>query len=69
MANDITLQDLASIINVIDLVTKRGAFEGNELLPVGMLREKLASYVVAEQKAQQAAAEAAEKVADVVAED
>lgn len=55
----VTLQDLAMVVNLIDLVTKRGAFEGNELLPVGTLRERIAAYL----NAQQAAAEAAQKAA------
>lgn len=58
MANEITLQDLAMIVNIIDLVTKRGAFEGSELLVVGTVREKLAQTVNAEQQRLQAAKDA-----------
>ena len=50
MVETITLQDLAMMVNIIDLVTKRGAFEGAELLPVGTLREKLAQFIKAAQE-------------------
>ena len=63
----VTLQDLAMVVNVIDLVTKRGAFEGNELFPVGSLREKIAQFLTEQQKAAEAEAKAkaAEGEADV----
>lgn len=54
----VTLQDLAMVVNIIDLVTKRGAFEGNELLPVGSLREKIAQFLTEQQKAAEAEAKA-----------
>jgi hypothetical protein len=41
----ITLNDLQIIVNMIDVCTKRGAFEGNELLIVGQIREKVASVI------------------------
>jgi hypothetical protein len=43
----ISLNDLALIINIIDICTKRGAFEGNELLTVGQVRNKLEAFVKA----------------------
>lgn len=46
------------VVNIIDLVTKRGAFEGNELLPVGSLREKIAQFLTEQQKAAEAEAKA-----------
>ena len=54
----VTLQDLAMVVNIIDLVTKRGAFEGNELLPIGSLREKIAQFLTEQQKAAEAEAKA-----------
>jgi len=42
---NITIQDISTIIKIIDVCTKRGAFEGSELLIVGQLREKLDSIV------------------------
>jgi hypothetical protein len=41
----ITLNDLQIIVNMIDVCTKRGAFEGSELLTVGQVREKVASVI------------------------
>ena len=51
--NQLTVQDLALTVNLIDACVKRGAFEGNEIYNVGQLREKLASIVVAHQKQQE----------------
>jgi hypothetical protein len=39
------LNDFATMVNLIDICTERGAFKGNELLAVGSLREKLAEFV------------------------
>lgn len=43
----LSLQDLASVIQVIDLCSKRGAFEGAELEAVGALRGRLQAFVAA----------------------
>lgn len=37
--------DLSSLIQLIDIVTVRGAFRGEELSSVGQLREKLVAAV------------------------
>jgi len=42
---NITLNDLQIIVNMIDVCTKRGAFEGNELLTVGQIREKVTAVI------------------------
>ena len=47
---DITINDLIGVIQVIDLASTRGTFRGEELLPVGTLRERLAQYIKSEQK-------------------
>ena len=41
----VTYEDLSNIVNIIDIVTKRGAFEGNELSSVGALRDKLVQFI------------------------
>lgn len=41
----ISLNDLQMLVNIIDVCTKRGAFQGDELLPVGQVREKLAAFI------------------------
>lgn len=48
--NQLTIQDLAITVNLIDACVERGAFKGNEIYNVGQLREKLASVVIAAQK-------------------
>lgn len=44
MAN-IDLRVLASVVNILDTACKRGAFEGNEMLTIGQIREHLAQLV------------------------
>jgi hypothetical protein len=44
---NLTLQDLATVVNVIDVCSQRGAFKGEELSAVGQLREKFAAVVKA----------------------
>lgn len=48
--NQLTVQDLAIVVNLIDACVERGAFKGNEIYNVGQLREKMASIVIAAQK-------------------
>lgn len=44
---NLNIQDLATMVTIIDACTKRGAFEGSELLVVGQLREKVDAVVKA----------------------
>jgi len=61
------IQDLAAMVQVIDVCSKRGAFEGPELESVGVLRGRLVKFVEAnkppapegEAEGEQPAAEAA----------
>lgn len=46
----ITLNDLAIVINIIDTCTERGSFKGPELITVGSIREKFASFIRENQK-------------------
>ena len=41
----INLNDLSTILQLIDVVSTRGGFQGNELAGVGMLRNKLEAYL------------------------
>ena len=41
----IALQDIATVVQMIDVVSRRGAFEGNEMAGVGMLRNKLEVFL------------------------
>jgi hypothetical protein len=45
MDNQITLNDLATVVNIIDVCSQRGAFKGDELVVVGTLRQKFADTV------------------------
>lgn len=44
-AVNITLQDIAIVISIIDVCVKRGAVEGSELTVVGSIRDKFAAFV------------------------
>ena len=41
----LTVQDLAGLVSIIDVVSQRGAFRGEELAGVGQMREKLVAEV------------------------
>jgi hypothetical protein len=41
------LNDLAAVIQIIDVCSKRGAFEGAELESVGQVRGRIAAFVQA----------------------
>lgn len=42
---DITNNDIADIVKIIDVCSSRGAFRGEELAGIGTLRNKLVSYL------------------------
>ena len=54
----ITLQDLSTIVSIIDVCSERGAFKGNELMVVGQIREKVSAFVKQNEKAAEANDEA-----------
>ena len=54
------INDISGAVSVIDICTKRGAFEGPELADVGALRNRLAAFVEAAQADQEPVAAAAE---------
>jgi len=41
---ELSLNDIKSMINIIDLCTSRGAFKANELKSMGLFYEKLVTY-------------------------
>jgi uncharacterized protein YggE len=56
--NNITIADLDTIKNIIDLACTRGAFRGGEISQVGAVYDKLNTFlesVIAQAKAQQEA--------------
>lgn len=52
---ELTINDIANALQIIDTVTRRGAFSGEELSQVGMVRDRFAAFIRAAQE--QAAAE------------
>ena len=45
----LALADLAAVVSIIDITTKRGAFEGSELESVGGVRNRLAAFLQSQQ--------------------
>jgi hypothetical protein len=41
----LSLQDIATVIQMIDITSRRGAYEGRELAGVGMLRNKFEVFL------------------------
>lgn len=41
----LNVQDIANIVKIIDVVTGRGAIQGDELSSVGNLRDRLVAFV------------------------
>ena len=58
-APQITLGDMATMVQVVDLCSKRGAFEGPELETVGGLRSRIVAFVEANQPKDEPAPEGA----------
>lgn len=58
--SDLSVQDVANAIAIIDICVKRGAIEGSELTAVGTVRDKLAKHVENMKAAQQTEDDASE---------
>jgi hypothetical protein len=65
----VTVNDLVNVYNIIDLASKRGAFQANELSSVGAVANKVKSFVDHVQAAQKAAADTEGEVNADVTED
>ena len=48
----LSLNDITACVSIIDIVTKRGAFEGPEMADVGAVRNRLAKFLEAAKAAQ-----------------
>jgi hypothetical protein len=55
----ITINDVATMLQVIDVVSRRGAFQGNEMEGVGSLRTKMEKFLQQNAPAGSEAAQAA----------
>ena len=51
----LNLSDIRACVSIIDIVTKRGAFEGSELADVGAVRNRIDSFLAKAAAAQEAA--------------
>ena len=49
----LSLNDITACVSIIDIVTKRGAFEGSEMADVGAVRNRLATFLAAAKTAQE----------------
>lgn len=58
--NDLNIQDLAIMRSIIDIASERNAFKPNEMAAVGMVYNKLETFLKAVEEQQKAAKEAAE---------
>ena len=63
-APSLSLNDISNVVQVIDMVSSRGAIRGDELAPVGILRERFVAFLKASQAAQPAAVEGADEVVE-----
>ena len=51
-AVQLSLRDIATVVNLIDMCSRRGGFEGAELETVGGLRTRIVTFLNAAQEAQ-----------------
>lgn len=63
------LNDLAAVVQLIDVCSKRGAFEGAELAAIGALRTRFVDFLKANTPKDQQAGAAAPAGAEAVAGD
>lgn len=69
-ANELNIQDLATMKGIIDVASERGVFKPNEMAAVGIVYNKLEAFLAEVQKQAEAAkaAEAAAPAAEAEAE-
>ena len=67
-AVQLSLQDIATMVQIIDICSKRGGFEGPELETVGALRNRVVTFLNEASKGQEAP-EGAVPVQDPVVEE
>ena len=66
-AVQLSLQDIATMVQIIDICSKRGGFEGPELEAVGGLRNRVVAFLNEASKGQEETPEG--QVPDVVTEE
>ena len=65
---NLTLNDIATFVQIVDIASRRGAFEGRELQGVGGLRNKVEMFLQQQAEAQGASPEGQMAPADVPAD-
>ena len=60
--NELNINDLAVMRSIIEISTKRGAFEAGELAPIGAVYTKLDTFLKAVEAQQKAAKESEEEL-------
>ena len=70
-APQISLIDLANVVQIIDAVTARGAFKGEELEAIGSTRNRIAAFLqsVAPQQQEEGASDETDETEEVVVEE
>ena len=63
-APQLSLQDIASMVQIIDICSRRGGFEGQELEAVGGVRNRIVAFINANTQQGEAAPEGSVPVAD-----
>ena len=64
IAPEVNMSDFATILQIIDVASTRGAFKGNELSSVGVIRDRVAAFVNFYTPAAEAPAEAPAEASD-----
>lgn len=64
----LSINDLVAVVRIIDVCSKRGAFEGGELTQVGMVRDRIAAFLDANVPKEEAPSEEGEPAAEEAAE-
>ena len=65
----LSLQDISTMVQVIDLCSKRGGFEGPELEAVGGLRSRIVAFLEEASKGQETPEGAVPEVPEVATDD
>lgn len=68
-AVQLSLQDIATMVQIIDICSKRGGFEGPELEAVGSLRTRTVAFLNAASKGNETPEGQVPEVVDTPAED
>tara|TARA_B100000927_G_scaffold222538_1_gene182461 strand:+ start:193 stop:450 length:258 start_codon:yes stop_codon:yes gene_type:complete len=63
-APSLNINDLLSVVKIIDACSERGAFKGNEMASVGSVRDRLATFAEANMPKQEEPEEEMEEIGE-----